>query len=283
MQAPSTVEQPPTLPHAPSRSFRRAFQDLAQGWRQRPLWGHLGFQDIKQRYRRSVIGPLWITLSTAMTAVALGILYSTLFKTEVPEFLPYVAVGLIVWNFIAGCINEGTEVFITNEGLIKHLPAPLSVHIYRMVWRQSLFFAHNLLVYVVLMVVFPHPLGLATLLAIPGLMLVALNGVWVALLVGIIATRFRDIPPIISSITQLLFFMTPIVWKYDNALLANTPRAQYAELNPFLHYVAVVRDPLLGQPVEPRHWIVVGGITVVGWALALIFLRNYRSRVSYWV
>ncbi len=278
---------PTVLPESPSRSWSRTVDDLAGGWRQRPLWGHLGWQDIKQRYRRSVLGPIWITISMAVTAVALGILYAGLFDLELATLLPHILVGFVVWNFISGCIAEGSEVFIANEGLIKHLPAPLSVHVYRLVWRQLLFFGHNLLVYLVMLFIYPQPLSWTVLLAVPALALLAVNGAWVALGVGIITTRFRDILPITQSVVQLMFFLTPIVWIYDDLLNSPNPaiaeRARLAEFNPFLHYVEIIRRPLLGQDQVWRHWVVVLVITVVGWALTMLVLRRYRSRVSYWV
>ncbi|WP_369253424.1 galactan export ABC transporter permease subunit Wzm/RfbD [Geodermatophilus amargosae] len=269
------------------RTLAAAVADLRRGWEQRSLWGHLGWQDIRQRYRRSVLGPIWITISMAVTAVALGILYSGLFDVELSRLLPHVLVGFVVWNFISGCISEGSEVFIANEGLIKHLPAPLSVHVYRLVWRQTLFFAHNLLVYLVMLLVFPQPLSWTVVAAVPAFVLLALNGAWVALAVGIITTRFRDILPITQSIVQLAFFLTPIVWIYDELVNSPNPaiaeRARLAEFNPFLHYIEIIRRPLLGQDQYLRHWVVVLVITVVGWVLTMVVLRRYRSRVSYWV
>ncbi|MBW0104362.1 ABC transporter permease [Pseudonocardia sp. KRD291] len=267
------------------RSWTRAFADIAQGWQQRPLWGYLGWQDIKQRYRRSVLGPLWISISMGVIALGLGILYSALLDIPLAEFLPHVAVGLLIWNFVSGCILEGSEVFIANEGLIKFLPAPLTLHIYRLVWRQTLFFAHNLVVWAVLMVIYPRPLGWEILLSLPAFALLMINGAWIAILAGILATRFRDIPPIIASMTQLLFYLTPIVWSVDllSRNEAARERASLVELNPIFHFVEILRQPLIGDPIVPRYWLVVGAITVVGWAAALICLRNYRSRVAYWV
>jgi ABC-2 type transport system permease protein len=275
------------LSDSPSRTWERSFADLLGGWRQRELWGHLGWQDIKQRYRRSVLGPIWITISMAVTAIALGILYAGLFGNDLSVQLPYILVGFIVWGFISGCVLEGSEVFIANEGLIKHLPAPLSVHVYRLIWRQTLLFAHNMIVYLVMLVVFPRPLSWTVLLAIPAFLLLMINGAWVALLFGIVTTRFRDLTPIIQSLVQLTFFLTPIVWIYDDFLHSPNPaiaqRARLAELNPVLHFVEIIRRPLLGQSQVLHYWIVVLVITVVGWALALFVLRRYRSRVSYWV
>ena len=261
--------------------------DLAGGWGQRQLWAHLGWQDIRQRYRRSVLGPIWITISMAVTAVALGVLYAGLFGNELSVQLPYILVGFIVRGFVSGCVNEGAEVFTSNVGLIRHLPAPLSVHVYRLVWRQSLFFAHNAIVYFVMLLVFPQDLGWATLMVFPALLLLLLNGTWVALLLGIATTRFRDLKPITQSLVQLLFFLTPIVWIYQDLL--NSPneaiaeRARLVEFNPLLHFLEIVRQPLLGQDQALRHWIVVLAVTVLGWALTLVVLRRYRARISYWV
>lgn len=234
-----------------------------------------------------MLGPVWISISMAVTAVALGILYAGLFGNPLETQLPYILVGFIIWAFISGCISEGSDVFVANEGLIKHLPSPISVHVYRLVWRQVLFFAHNLIVYVVMLLIFPQPLNWSLLLAVPALGLLALNGAWVALAFGIVTTRFRDMLPITQSLVQLLFFMTPIVWIYED--LVNSPnetiaaRARLAELNPLLHFVEILRRPMLGLSTEWRHWVVVGVITVIGWAGTLFIMRKYRARVSYWV
>ncbi|MDX2357772.1 ABC transporter permease [Dietzia sp. PP-33] len=269
-----------------SHTFRRAVADLRQGLSQRELWLSLGWQDIKQRYRRSTLGPLWITIATGVMAVALGLLYSILFQIPLAQFLPHVTVGLILWGFISGCIKEGSEVFISNEGLIKQLPSALSVHVYRLVWRQFLFLCHNLGIWVVLMLIYPRPLGWDLLLAVLGLVVLMVNGVWVAMLFGILATRFRDIAPLLDSMVQLLFYMTPIVWTTQTLYEQGgeiADRARIAELNPLYHYLEIVRAPMLGEPTAPYHWWIVLACTAVGLVLAFAALRKFRSRVPYWV
>jgi ABC-2 type transport system permease protein len=275
-------------PVSDSQTFRRAFKDLRDGLNQRELWLSLGWQDIKQRYRRSVIGPFWITIATGVQATAIGILYAALLDMPLQEFLPYVTVGLIVWNLINASIIEGSEVFVANEGLIKQLPSALSVHIYRLVWRQMLFFAHNLLIYVIMVVAFGvwRNLSWASLAAIPALGLIVLNALWVSIVFGIFATRYRDIAPILSSLTLLLFVLTPIMWTTQSLEAqggAVRDRAKIAELNPLFHYLDIVRAPMIGQPQELYHWYIVITITVVGWVVALLALRKYRARVPYWV
>ncbi|WAL65410.1 ABC transporter permease [Amycolatopsis cynarae] len=320
MHATSTVEtasdavahgSAPIPPASDSRSFARAIADLRDGFRQQELWSHLGWQDIKQRYRRSVIGPFWITISQGVISLGLGLLYSQLFGMHISTFLPYISTGFIVWTFISGSLTEGMETFISNEGLIKQIRAPLTVYALRTVWRQTLLFAHNLIVVVIIDAIFftslDHPYGLTngvcdasstichpgfgwySLSAIPAFVLLAFNAWWVTLLLGIISTRYRDLPQVINSLIQLLFYMTPIVWPIDQ-LYGHGARAAMADwvvpivhLNPFYHFVQILRAPLIGQAVNVGSWLVVGGITVAGWLLALVAMRNYRARVSYWV
>ena len=272
-------------PKSDSFTFKRAFGDLVDGWKSDQLWLQLGWQDIKQRYRRSTLGPFWITIATGVMAVALGLLYSLLFKEELSYFLPHVTLGLILWGFIAGCIQDGAQVFIANEGLIKQLPAPLSVHVYRLVWRQTLFLAHNMIIYIIMLIIFRPHLGWDALLFFPALLLFLLNGVWVAMFFGIISTRFRDVAPLVDSLVQLCFYMTPIVWT-THTLYANetmSQRARLAEINPLYHYLEIIRSPLMGIDVPASHWYIVLGFTVVGWGLMLLVMKKARGRVSYWV
>ena len=269
-----------------SHTFRRAVADLRQGLSQRELWLSLGWQDIKQRYRRSTLGPLWITIATGVMSLALGLLYSMLFQIDVAEFLPHVTVGFIIWGFIAGCIKDGSDIFIENEGLIKQLPSALSVHVYRLVWRQTLFLGHNLIIWLLLILIFPRSLGWEFFLFIPGLALLLVNGVWVTMFFGIIATRFRDVAPLLEALTQLLFYVTPIVWM-TNTLKdqggAVAGRARIAEINPLYHYLEIVRAPMIGEPVAAYHWWIVIGCTVIGLLIAGLVMRKWRFRVSYWV
>lgn len=278
------VEPPPEV--VDSRTVRRAVDDLREGFRQHELWLLLGWQDIKQRYRRSMLGPLWITVATAVTAVAMGFLYAELFHIDIQTFLPHVTLGLIFWNFISQSILEGSVVFSSNEGLLKQIPAPLSVHVYRLVWRQLIIFAHNIVIYVVMFAIFPQPISWTILLVIPGIMLLALNAVWVTIVFGVMSTRFRDIGQLLNTLVQLVFFLTPIIWTADS-IRERTNGGDYrltlVQLNPMYHFLEITRGPLVGSPVSWHSWVVVIGCTAAGWALAMLVLRNYRARVAYWV
>ena len=264
--------------HAPSQAALAAL-DLVQGARARYLWGRLGWQDIRRLYRRSVLGPFWLTISMGLLVAALGTLYGALWKVELADYAPFLALGFVVWTLISGVITDGCNAFINAEGIIKHVGLPFSVHVYRLLWRNLLVLCHNAVVFVIVAAIFGAWPSWAGLLAVPGLALLLLNGIWAGLLLGVISARFRDVPPIVASIVRILFFVTPIIWMPE----LMPERAFVLDFNPFFHLVEVVRAPLLGKLPGLVSWLAVLGITLGGWIVAFEFFRRYRRRIAYWV
>jgi len=258
----------------------KARADLIEGVRRWELWSVLGWHDIRQRYRRSKLGPFWITLSMGVMVGAMGVVYSELFNMNVREYLPFLAVGLIVWSFLSVPIVEGCNVFIGSEGVIRQLRAPLSVHVLRMMWRNVIILAHNMVIYFVVLAVFGLWPGATALLAIPGAIIVCLTGVWTALLAGLLSARFRDIPYMTGTVMQILFLVTPVLWS-ETQLSSNI--RLIAQLNPFYHLIESVRMPLLGSVPSLATWATALGVTVAGWAVTLAFFVRYRERIAYWI
>ncbi len=261
------------------RSFGLALSDIKNGIKSVPIWSVLGWQDIKQRYRRSVLGPFWLTISTAIMVAALGVLYANLLGQEVESFIPHVGAGLIVWTFLSTLILESAFVFTTSEGMIKQIRMPLTVHVCRMVWRNVMIFAHNAVILLCLLYVIPE-IHIIDLLTIPlAVFLIALNGLWIGLVVGVTCTRFRDVSQILINLVQVLFFVTPIFWKPE--LLVD--RGWIAEYNPAYHFIELVRSPLVGGGIPEHSWVITGLITLGGFVVAIGVLAKYRSRVAYWL
>lgn len=256
-----------------------ALSDIIQGACSPYLWGRLGWQDIRQRYRRSKLGPFWLTISMGVLVGALGVLYSALFKVEIANYLPFIAAGFVVWGLISGLITDGCTAFIEAEGIIKQVRLPLSIHVYRAVWRNFVIFAHNVVIFIVVAILFSVRPGWAGLLMIPGLALLCLNGVWIGLLLGLLSARFRDVPQVVASAVQVAFFLTPVLWKPE--LLPD--RALVLDMNPFFYLLEVVRAPLLGRVPEATTWLATLGVTMGGWVVMLIFYTGRRGRLAYWV
>lgn len=256
-----------------------AFADVIEGlslWR---LWVTLGWNDILQRYRRSILGPFWLTASMAVMVVALGFLYAELFKMPIREFLPFLCVGLLVWNLLSSFLVEGGTLFIGSESYIKQIRLPYSVYVYRSMWSKSVIFAHNFVIYFGVLLYFQIWPGAVALLAIPGLALVIVNGALANLYIGMISARFRDVPQVIASVVQIVFFVTPIFWKAE--LLQS--RAYLVDFNPFFHLIEIVRAPLLGQMPSAKHYIAVLVITLINLAIASVMFTKFRARIAYWV
>ncbi|HYC02361.1 MAG TPA: ABC transporter permease [Azospirillaceae bacterium] len=268
------------LPEREPGQVRLALRDIAGGLARWPLWSLLALQDIRQRYRRSVLGPLWLTISMGVLVSALGLLYSGLFKQPVETFVPYLAAGFIVWGLVSALVSDGCQCLILAERTIRQIPLPLTVHVLRAVTANLIVAAHNALIFVAAALIFQVPVTAYTLLALPGLLLVLLNGLWISMALGMICARFRDVPQIVGSVLQLGMFLTPVFWTLD-ALPPD--RLALALWNPFFHLLQVVRAPLLGGAPEAMSWWVAGGMAAAGLAATFALFVRCRRRIAYWV
>lgn len=246
-----------------------------------PLIAILGWQDILGRYRRSAIGPFWLTISMGVMIASIGFVFGQIFSTPMDEYLPFLAAGIILWAFITGTINEGCTGFIDAQGIIKQLPIPLFVHILRVLWRNLLILAHNILILPLVLLVMDKGLSFNSLWALPGLLLVVLCLSWIALLFAMVCARYRDLPQIVASVLQVAFYLTPIIWM--PSLLPDRVGVVFLELNPFYHLLELIRGPLLGQVPSLTSWIVVAAIAVFGWLFTIFVFSRLHKRIAYWL
>ncbi len=245
------------------------------------MWGRLGWAEVRGRYRRTVFGPFWAVVSLAIFMIIFSIVWARLWKSNFVEFLPYVSAGMITWTMLSAIINEGCATFTTAEGLIKTLRFPYTLLTCAVAWRNLILFFHNLVVYVAIAFFCGVPLTWATLLIIPGLFIVCVNGVWVATLLGMLCARFRDVPQLIAIFLQVLLFVTPIFWTYDQ--LSGRMGVALVNFNFLLHYLEVVRMPMLGKLPTAYSWIVVIAGTMIGWLITLLVYSRFRRRIPYWL
>ena len=258
-----------------------ALSDITAAARRLPLVGMLGWQDVRQRYRRSALGPFWLTISMAIMIGTMGIVFGQIFKAPLTEFLPFLAAGTILWSFISSIASEGCTSFIAAEGIVKQLPIPLFVHILRMIWRNILILGHNIVIFPLLLLAVGKPLGLVAFISIPGFILLVVNLTWIALILGVICARYRDLPQIVGSIIQVVFYLTPIMWMPN--LLPDRAGLYLLDLNPAFHLLEIVRSPLLGQLPTMTNWVVSLSLALIGWAMALTIYGRYKRRIAYWL
>ena len=282
-----TPAEPPCTPAKEQGSFRAqarpariAIEDITGGLRGYRLAALLGWYDVKLRYRRSTLGPFWLTISMGMLIGVMALVFGQIFGQPLADFLPFLCAGLIVWGFISTMLTEGCMSFISADYVIKELPLPLFSHVLRVYFRNVLILLHNLIILPIVLLAFGKALPLISVLSLLGFVLVSLNLLWMALLTSVLCTRYRDMPPLIANLVQIGFYLTPIIWPPH---LLPGRAALIVDLNPLAHIVAVIRDPLLGQLPTALNWTVSIALAIVGWAVTIVFYGYYKRRVAYWL
>lgn len=254
------------------------YRDLIEGAAKYELWMYLGWRDTKKHYSRSILGPLWVTLSMGVLVGGLGVLYSQIFKMEISAYLPFLAIGFIMWSLIGNTITAACYVYTNAAGPIRQLKLPYSIYLYQFMCTQIITFLHNFVIFIVVAILFLDWPSLTILLFIPAVILISINGFWIAMILGPLCARFRDIPMIVASVIQVAFFMTPILWSQEQI----PDRAMFVNINPFFHFIEIARDPLLGGTGSYANWLVAIGITFALGLVAFLFFARYRSRIAYW-
>ncbi len=282
----SSVKDDPKIADAMTRGNLRllvitAREDLLDGLRRYDLWGRIGFLDIKRRYRRTTIGPFWSTISLAIFTAVMSSIGVGLWKQEPAEYMPFLASGMMVWLMLSTMITEGGNMFISSQHL-NRMRMDYSILAYALVWRNLVGFFHNLAVYLLIVVLFLTKLITPSLsLLIPGLLLVAVNAVWVALLLGMICVRFRDVQQLIATVLQISLFVTPVFWPPH--LLTGLTKLVFVDLNPLFAFINVVREPLLGKTPSLWSYLVILVVTLVGWIMTFRVFSRFRNRIAFWV
>ena len=259
----------------------RGDEDLLHGFGQVELWGRLGWQEVKRRYRRTALGPFWTAISLFVFVMALGSVGAGLLSRDMHDYLPFLVAGMVVWIMLSTIITEACTLFVSGAALVRQTRFNYSILAYALVWRNLIVFLHNMIVWAVIYLIFaPDLINWKIVLAIPGLAFVFVNGVWISLLLGMLCLRFRDVQQLVTSLVQIALFVTPIFWPPDK--LDGMRRIIFVGLNPIYHHITIIRDPLMGQLPALNSYIAVILITVGGWTLTYFLFNKFRKRIPYW-
>lgn len=262
-------------------NFRRAYSDIDASFRKYHLVSTMARQDIATRYKRSRIGAFWISIGMAISIGCIGFVFGQIFKIPVREFLPYFATGSIFWGFLSSVLNEGCGSFISSSGIILQVRMPLFVHVLRLLQKNVIILAHNLVILPMLFFVCLYPINAVCLLALPGFLLLLINLAWMVLLLGTFCARFRDVTQIVQNAVGVLYFVTPIMWNPD--LMPGRAGQLLLNYNPFYHLINIVRAPLLGELPHAINWIFAAAMGLAGWMIALQVFGRFRNRIAYWL
>jgi ABC-type polysaccharide/polyol phosphate export permease len=255
------------------------FQDLLASFQRIGLAWSLAWHDIVSRYRGSILGPFWITISMGLMVGGIGLLNARLFRTSVHDFIPFVAAGIVFWGLIASTINEGCETFVQAAGILSQTSLPMFTFVWRVVFRNLINLAHNFVIIVGVLIYFGFWNFNSLPIAFVGLILVVLNSGWVSMLMAISSARFRDVPQIVISVMQFAMFMTPVFWQPSTLGRGHV----LLSFNPFYYMLDVVRAPLLGQTATPGAYALLSLMAVVGWIVTFSIFTKTRRRIVHYL
>jgi lipopolysaccharide transport system permease protein len=257
-----------------------AWADLRDGMRLWRLAASLGWLDIRLRYRGSLLGPFWLTLSSAVMVASMGAVFSLLFHTSLQGYLPFLAVSLILWQAGIGAFaGEACTAFTGAEQTIRSVRMPFTVQVLRTIVRNLIVLAHNIVVPLAVFAIFGAWPGWEALLSLPGLLLWIVDGAAACFLLGCICARFRDIPPIVGSLMQIAYYITPVIWNPSQL----GAKGWWLPLNPFFPLMEVVRAPLLGHVPGGLIWGAALGYSAVFCLVSALLFSRARARIAFWV
>jgi lipopolysaccharide transport system permease protein len=259
------------------------WRDIREGMQRNRLWLILGWNDIRSRYRRTILGPFWTVLSTATLVGALGFVNAVLWNISISTYLPYFCAGYISWLLFLTIINESCSSIIASESIVKVVRVPYSVFVFRVLTRNIIVFGHNLTIFLLVALIFGVTVSANTLLLPVGLGLAVINYAWIGLLLAVVCARFRDVIQLVTNVTTILFFITPVFWQPSQLDAVPVARSILADANFAYHIVDVIRAPLLGQVPEPLSYIYLGTTAVLGFVVTALLMRPFYNRIAYWL
>lgn len=268
------------LDASPFHQARAAAGDFAEGLARHRAWRYLAAEHVKNSYRRTVLGPWWLTAQSALYVFGLAAVFGQLQHAPLKNFLPYVAVGYLTFALLAGLTRGGAVVFTSQSGVIKSTRQPLTSLALRTVTIELIQFAHNFIIVLGLFAFGLIQLSPWLALAPFGLALILINGAAVSLWLGMMVARFRDVGPLVDSVLQVIVFFTPVFYRASSLHGAQSLLIRW---NPFTYLIDFFRSAVLGQ--RPALYATAGSVafTLIDVVVAAVVFSRMRSRLPYWV
>ncbi|MBL8379800.1 MAG: ABC transporter permease [Burkholderiales bacterium] len=253
------------------------WQKALADWR---VWTFLGCQDIRFRFQRSFFGPLWLLIYTGFFVVGAGVFFGLMFAQPVEVAVPFLTAGVVLWAFLVATCVDGANAFVNAEGYIKQFCYPKQIYLLRCLVTQALVLAAGLAILPPIQLWFGKFQPLGWILSVPGLVLVLLTALAHITIFAYLGTRFRDLAHVTSSIFQVLFFVTPIM--YPVHLLKERGLDFVYRFNPGHYLLDVIRTPILeGGWAASSSYAFCLTYLAVTWLLALAVTIRLDRRVVY--
>jgi len=250
-----------------------------KAWR---VWSHMGLQDMRNQFRRSRLGTLWVLINLTLMAGGIGYVYGHLFHQDLSVFFPLLIAGIVIWNFIATTIVQGCNTFIVSEGYVKQFSFPKQIYILRFFLAALLNLLIGFAVFFVVALSQHVPFALGTFWALIGLILLILISIAHIIIFAYWGVKVRDLAPALSGIFLILFYITPIV--FTPKILGEHNLAFIYQFNPLYYLIEVVRYPLInGSMAQPEIYYATLSYGVLVWSVAVLTLFKCDRKVAYWL
>ena len=275
--SPNRVPDGPLVPQLVTRlgEALRGYRDALGEWE---IWVHLATQDMKNRYKRSVVGPLWLAISLGLMVVGLSFLLGRIFGQERGQYLVYLTLGIMLWGLISSSITDGGQAFLGAESYIRQIPLPRQVYVLRSTLVSLYVFSFGLPVFLAAALFYRqalHPsLGWTAL----GFAIVVMACLAHASIMAYLSVLFRDLPPASASALQILYFFTPILYPVE--LMRDRGLGWLLHVNPLFYLLEAVRHPVLEGGAAPPM-VYVGALAYTGaiWLVAIVVTASLDRRI----
>lgn len=244
------------------------------------LWMTLGWLDIIQTYRRTSLGPWWITANLLIFVIAMTYVYGALFGIPTTEYSAYLLGGMIAWYWISALLAEVGNVFLNYAYFVRSTAIGKPQLVWATVYKVFLTFVHHLAIVVLYIVIGFIPLNVNTLAIIPAVALLFLFSIPVTAVAGILFARYRDLQRFVGSANIIVMMMTPVFWKAEQM---SGWRTAFVNWNPFHYLVELIRRPLLGQPLDTATIVVPIFLTILVWIGGTYFFKRYQRYIVFWM
>jgi len=259
--------------------IREGYLELKKAISSPAQWLFLGILDITLRYRRSIIGPFWVTISSGIMILVLSFLWSHIFNNNIKTYMPFFTVGFLLWGWISSQLTDSAGGFFQFQGVIKQIKLPFPIFTLRQNTRQFITLLHNMVIIFLVLLLVGNGFSWISLIAIPSVILIQIIISLASVCIAIFCSRYQDMAQVVGIGTQIIFFFTPILWQPES-LKSNR---YLIEFNPVYHWIEIIRAPLLGNLPHQSDVLWSLGSFLILLGLATFYLGRYRSRIAYWL
>lgn len=256
--------------------FDEAFADLTSAVRKKRVWMALATEDISDQHRRTWLGPVWLLLNYLAFAGTFVIIMQQ--DAGIPNYLAFVAVGLLVWFYMMETINSAVQLFVREEAFIKGTTLPLSIYVLRLTTQSLIRAAYAGGGCLALLLISGVGISMAWLWSVAAIVIIMIATPAVITIFAFLGAYFPDSQFIVSNLMRVGMFLTPVFWAHTGS---GGARAILYYWNPFTYFLEIVRVPISSGDPPVRSFLLCIALTLVAWLVALFLLGRYRREVVF--